>query len=53
MKTRLLTYCTVPALLCLALASPSYANDDMAIFSGVTQLNCNNGYRIGAGCRIT
>lgn len=35
---------TVPVLLFLALASPGFANDDMSIFSGVTQLGENNGW---------
>ena len=35
----------VGAPLFLALALPVLANDDMAIFSGVTQLNCNNGWQ--------
>lgn len=35
----------VGALLFLALAPPGFANDDMAIFSGVTQLNGNNGWQ--------
>jgi hypothetical protein len=35
-----------PTLLAvLAFASPARANDDMSIFSGVTQLNCNNGWQ--------
>lgn len=36
---------TVPVLLFLALVSPGFANDDMSIFSGVTPINCNNGWQ--------
>jgi hypothetical protein len=45
MKTKRLVFRTVLALLFLALASPGFANDDMSIFCGVTQLNENNGWQ--------
>ena len=44
MKTKFLAFRTIPALLFLALASPGFANDDMSIFSGMTPINCNNGW---------
>jgi len=45
MKTKLLIFRTVLALSFLALASTGFANDDMSIFSGVTPINCNNGWQ--------
>ena len=45
MKPKCLSFHAVPACLFLALASPGFANDDMSIFSGVTPINCNNGWQ--------
>ena len=45
MKSNFSSFRVVPALLFLALASPGFANDDMLIFSGVTPINCNNGWQ--------
>ena len=45
MKPKCVSFHAVPACLFLALASPGFANDDMSIFSGVTPINCNNGWQ--------
>ncbi|HKW30535.1 MAG TPA: alpha-L-arabinofuranosidase [Verrucomicrobiae bacterium] len=44
MTIKPLSFRAVPFLWFLALASPALANDDMSIFSGVTQLSENNGW---------